>query len=1373
MGIIGFGGIHYSNMGFSIHNLGLDFDFAQCYGVGSFGVGGSYVKVEALEYYFVMLGYVPAGILFFEQLNSRCELFGFDFGLAMSAPPPKFSSKVVTNLIEFIYMVIKVYAEGKLSGWNDVHEWAEENKQVFEDMFPVVPKFGRLSLYFPTAVKVSLPESNFIQAVSRPYFPGCPYELEQIKLSFLPELYGPLELSDWLEDVSGLDLNLSWADMIVHMFKAIHTLVLIAKGEPNQVIELVPDPLRDIHVPFKVKGFAEIDGRFKIVPDVIEEVKEEVNGVREFVRFDKLASYVTNNAAPIDEVAKEVADPVLAGFDFEDDEKHQYKGTIKDTFVNITEIIEDAQQLKTKFLGSEGSDDGGEFDENRVFAAQINYLTADNDAAFRPSSVYEASTLYAHLDNDRVSSIRLFGLSEEVSFKNEETGVTYFHDRAYPYYSTMTMVCDKDGNSLDSATAAANLSVKEAGLKGAAAALETKLATVKESLKDLKSQQESTLEKIENLQIVREEQKDSEKSATTSEIGRNRTLLAAMETNIEAVSANLITLEIELDKASADLNKTTGEKTQAEERALAGSSVDGLLLVSLSNHIEMKNRKLVLTFDGIVKDYKNGDIIYKATIPDQVVYDFSSERFSNNASVIGWKVSHTVGSDSRGTVEFTDYGTMKIEAPLTVITQRYGNSKLSKIRDVIDLTSNLPVFDKDTSSFLLANKFWYDIQRGGMKVQEKRVYGSQLRCVVTRPSSKSSQVPLEEDIVPESEEDSDDPVYLNPDPNGPDMGPDGPAMVCSGAPGSPTVNGGAPEVQGASASPPAEDARELPMDINLDLEDVSYMNDEDETGPNTNGPKLSINSDINRFYEMDKMLLAQPFDVSIGTSLNSEQTQKESVKVKDILILDGSDRMKELFAMRDGENLSSAENLFTRYDELGLNFNFEPVRINRASVSVNDDFLHTVLRPNLVTVFNDNTGVEILHVDRNNKDDLLRLSTMGPYGDPSVYPQKADWFFVDCRGLSSAQTTLLTSNSADLLEIFRQNLVLREVDIVEPKGLFDGGNWQGISYKNHMESKGSEMWSGGLKVDNTEDENDPATKDGIHRFLQEGEHIVSYFKTPSGKKVKFFRQPGGTPKAEIERNPGEWVGASFDYDDETGFPTGSIRYPTGKITSGGIFVSSILDLGNSSALRGRIEFNGEIRTSGHFHAEGSNDIWILSKKMGGSRFIIDSHTGLYIMGDIDTGLMKVYMEGRLSKDSFNLIGYLDARVNGLIGVQGMVCINPQALEIRGDVYLGGRKIFHGLISVRDGEFQFQWSQSAGRAEIHLNVVFKVQRTQTLVPYNFSVKGFGYIRVDLPSPLSNVCEGVTVDIDSQGQARFKVSRVTVKLDIANCRIAVDW
>jgi hypothetical protein len=116
-----------------------------------------------------------------------------------------------------------------------------------------------------------------------------------------------------------------------------------------------------------------------------------------------------------------------------------------------------------------------------------------------------------------------------------------------------------------------------------------------------------------------------------------------------------------------------------------------------------------------------------------------------------------------------------------------------------------------------------------------------------------------------------------------------------------------------------------------------------------------------------------------------------------------------------------------------------------------------------------------------------------------------------------------------------------------------------------------------------------------------------------------------------------------------------------------------------------------------------------------------------------------------------------------VGVKGTIVINPHKFLLRGDVYIGGVKIFHGLISMGNGQFEFEWSQSAGRVGVGVKLKFvTVKAGGKVVRWNISGSGRAWVKLPWPLGKPSVSFGVSIDSSGNFSVTFAIVKVTVNI-----------
>jgi len=363
---------------------------------------------------------------------------------------------------------------------------------------------------------------------------------------------------------------------------------------------------------------------------------------------------------------------------------------------------------------------------------------------------------------------------------------------------------------------------------------------------------------------------------------------------------------------------------------------------------------------------------------------------------------------------------------------------------------------------------------------------------------------------------------------------------------------------------------------------------------------------------------------------------------------------------------------------------------------------------------------------------------------------------------------LLSSSDDALLEFFKEDLLVRQVDLTKPTGLVKGDVFEDTTGWNSMLARTDGVYEAGLKVPGAATEEVP---DGVRRFVAADEGILFTLEAPSGKDIRFDRKFDGSLEAVVEMKPGVFKKCTLELDGDEK-TTGRVEYPTGKVIPGGFFVNGLLKLGSGNPLGGELDLNGSILTNGDFHFEGGCKIYIVGKTLAEARFIIDRRDGLYIHGNIDTGLVELHVEGRLSANSFDVTGRLDVRAGGC-GIKLSVSINPHGMRIRGDVYVANRRIFSGNISVDKNGFKIGWSVKAGRLSVSADVSFGPHRNGKGKITGWGWRSGGKVKLKLPWPIGTKSWGFGFSLDSDGSFSVGFWKIRIRVNVAKFKISWEW
>jgi hypothetical protein len=1329
----------------------------------------------------------PVGFPFFDELALKVSLLGFSAGGSVSLPKPRVPS--VSFFLNF-FKNIKAAFQGGC--WLDLSTFLQENRDEVERVF-LGPGVGNAFLLLPYLLKDALPDLEVVE--EEIVFIG---KLKRLRLPLMDKIYYMKDIAQ----AAGID----WVEALVDLLKTTKNLI-DAASDPKKIIALIPEDYRAGRFGFSVQGFASMEIGYAFVDDQIVYATEHVDGVKEFSRFNRLATYVEETYPRLKDIASAAAAPVTTSFTHKDREGETFKGDVKDTFVNLKSTIEEAVRIREEVaLGS------GDFNEMAAFRKHMNYLI-ENDAVFTNDKGLANDRLIARLDSKKEAWIKLHGVSMPLTFKNETGTKTYF-DGTLPFYSTYSAVLSKTGESLASTEDAAgqgkgetgdllkheskereqkakNLSEEEQKKLGEAAdardyyaqkvsevgtcekkrdELKVEIATVRRTLDEAKVAQEISLQKefeegyqalamkakasskIQNVLGYMVAQQNLKKDFDQRMAGILSEYQEQLKVQVEPLQKRLNEADNNLVKARKEAASalSTADRIAAEAAGLTDKRKDAerlydalneymgtLSKIVVTNHVEMKNGKLVLVFDASLRDLVSDQVIYRQDIEDQWIFDSAKQGipeggvalpgvFNPTLALLGWQISHPLDFKGWGTSLFTDYGTMKIEAPLTVITYQFKGSKLNKLRDALDYLGRLPVFDYDSTPFLLSNYFWMNLLQNNPPVKRQTVKGNAIRVLYAKNEVRS-QARVEQ-------------------------------LSQTNADGGATTKGDV--AAESNEGDDDDDEEDSSMEVFLRLEDLRYK-EEASDGDVQDNIRMSVRSDISRFYKEGGRLIAEPFRLSIGSL---DPADKVEQTIDRLVILDGSpDLTERLIQSREGSKNSRSKSLFEMYEEWGITPRGEELRLERVTVELNDGYLQTYVRPRFVSIINRMHGGEMLRLQDGDGEQIERLMENGPYNDPSTFPTKEGTYFVECRGFAGA-TRVNTDSDESLIGFFDADILLRELDLASPKNLIMGDIWQGSVMENHVEARSDGIWQGGIVVPNS-----PAPG-GVEKFLKTGEKLLFTLKTPSNKPIKITRKFNGDVEIMVERVAGKWESCFLERDGDEHI-TGSLKYPTGEVIPGGFFIDGMLTLGSASSLGGSIDFNGSITNDGNFHFEGGCSIYILGKTLAEGRFIIDRRDGLYIMGKLDAGVAKVFIEGRLSKNDFSLIGTLDVRIGGLLGVKATISVTPRAFEMRGSVYLAGKKIFYGIIRVTGSSFTFHWSASCGRVGASADVKFTSNKDSSgrCTSWALYIGGKAWVKLWWPFGKHSLSFGF--GLDSDGNFKVYFWKVYIKINIV--RFNVDW
>jgi hypothetical protein len=161
------------------------------------------------------------------------------------------------------------------------------------------------------------------------------------------------------------------------------------------------------------------------------------------------------------------------------------------------------------------------------------------------------------------------------------------------------------------------------------------------------------------------------------------------------------------------------------------------------------------------------------------------------------------------------------------------------------------------------------------------------------------------------------------------------------------------------------------------------------------------------------------------------------------------------------------------------------------------------------------------------------------------------------------------------------------------------------------------------------------------------------------------------------------------------------------------------------------------------------------------------------MGKLDAGIAKVFIEGRLSKDDFSLIGQLDARIGGALGVKASVSITPDAFDMRGAVYLARHKIFYGMIRVTGNSFKFHWSARCGRVGAYADIKFTSNRDDDGKCRSWSLYIGGKVWVKLKWPLGKHSVHFGFSLDRDGNFKVYYWKIYIKVNIVRFKLGWGW
>jgi len=1318
--------------------MGIDADFSFELGNAVCGFGGRVDKLWWLS----PATAPPIGYPFFDEVALDMSVIGFGVGCSVSNPRP--STPDAAFLLALMGALETAFADDR---WQTVKDLLRDNRSRLDEIFPG-PALGKAVLYLPDVLSPFLPELEVVS--SRVPFVGT---IRRLKL---PLTHGMLRAAD-VAAATGVDV----VDALVDSLKTVKDL-MGAFSEPKKLMALVPENGREGSVKFKILGFASFAVNYEFADDKVVTAAEDSPGVKEFFRFHRLATHVERTYPRLVDIAAKRAAPAKADFAHVSDEGWAYRGRVTDTACNLKEVMQQAIAVKAAV-----NVDGPDFDEVASFTRHVEYLDA-RSPRFTPSTTLGEDCIWATLAGGRRTSIRIYGMSHPFTFADRKTGHVYFREGALPFYGRYSVVFPRGGTPPTGGMDAVEGLDTEAGdrllaqkdeLGRQIAELGVRRSDTNERVRDARvtearrgdelaeatkayekavAAHEALVVEHETWRITRSDEIEAAFQRAVDEARRTRlygggnvfAFAGAVMAADEQRKASLNTLEVEdlrdwkkkLETAAEAETQAQATRTRAEELLAAVTTeldrltaemarlddatakskarlaaledyIGSLNVVLVTSRVEMRQGSLVLVTDASIRELQSQQVLYQADdIADQPIYDWEKRSFDPTMAVMGWTVGHGLDDRGLGTASFTDYGTMKIEAPHTVVTWQFRGSKLNQLRDPLEMAQRLPIFGRDATPLLLATHVWASLQAGSLPVLRRSVSGDTVRFVMDKEATRSAE-------------------------------------------------------RNAALSRGDDEAGAATLDVALRLEDVRVDDDLGGTG-------LSLRSDVSRYYRQGDYLLARPFPITIMSANPSDTVTRT---VSDLLVLDGSKPIQELLGLRSTFarlRMPSPVQLFAKW---GLNFAGQRMSIRRAVVDIVDGHLATHCRPNLVTVTNLRTGVEMVRIAARDRSMLDHLLKYGPYDDPAPYPAREERYFVDCRA-RAGETKLQTDGDASLVSFFEQDLLLREVDLQQPVSLVRCDPWQGRTFENHTEARGDGMWQGGL----------PVAGKGIHRFVQHGERILFTMATPSGKRVRVSRRFNGSYDVAVERETGNWVTASFERDSVEAL-TGGVRYPTGEIVPGGFFIDGVLDM-NVARCRGAIAFGGRISTDGDFHFEGDCTVTVLEQKLGSARFIVDRGDGVYLMGDFTTGIATVHVEGRVQQDEFSLTGVLDARTaDGRTGVSASITLNTRGMRVVGTVYLGGSRLYYGTLYISGSSVTVEWSLSCGRLSASADLRFSSSGGGRY----WQVKFDGKVKIKLWDPFGTHSHSFDCDVDTRGRISVGFWKIKVIVDLRDFDLDWEW
>lgn len=376
-----------------------------------------------------------------------------------------------------------------------------------------------------------------------------------------------------------------------------------------------------------------------------------------------------------------------------------------------------------------------------------------------------------------------------------------------------------------------------------------------------------------------------------------------------------------------------------------------------------------------------------------------------------------------------------------------------------------------------------------------------------------------------------------------------------------------------------------------------------------------------------------------------------------------------------------------------------------------------MVRPQRVDFLRRSDGITLATLNAGQGKLLATLESSGPYGDPLLYPAKpGQWVAYALDQSTSQWSSTVTSTTTDTLKAMGIQRIMRTFTIREPRAV--AATFVQVSPGMFAAS----FPSGGTTVN-------LGTPQGYSLVSPHGTQAMLPMTTPikqtlvDRRDVPIKPQPDTPTTLTLNLGPdGKTASGSVDFngalrqiaftkvDADTRF-----TYPTGDTLTGGLAASLTLELGVPSVMDFKARLEGLILNDGYFHFEGDVDLTLAGFDVADGRFMLDSETGLTILGKLDFEIAMAYFDGNVNRGTgVHAVGHLAAGLPAptenarqrdftidrrtFTGVDSTMALDSQAspyLKLEGDALVYGGRLLSTVFEITNKSISFSLQESAG------------------------------------------------------------------------------